>query len=95
MSWYVNPDFKGQGIIPPLHERLDDLVQAGNKPVLQNVLRRTLAMMGHKSAEIEEWIAKDEPAETLAHHCALFLKMLGYRDDVAKIEQLIAECSKE
>jgi len=95
MAFYVNRDYKGTEIIPPLFERLDDLIIVNRKDVLQNMLRWVLVQMGHDADEIDQWIAKDEPVEVLAHHLSFFLKYLDGFDykNLETVNKLITKCT--
>ena len=95
MPFYVNRAYKGMGVIPPLFERLDDLIAEGRKDVLQNMLRWVLTEMGHTQDGIGEWIEKGEPMEVLAHHLSLLLKYFEGFDykDLEMVNKLIEECT--
>jgi hypothetical protein len=98
---YVNPAFKELlRESMPLPCRLDDLVQGGERAILQNILRWVLLRLpqGFSAETIEaEWIDKGESDAVIAHHCALFLEYdNGFEHtSLEAINKLIAECTPE
>ena len=75
MTWFCNPAFKGQGVIPEPFERLDDLVQDRRKMALQNILREAFnGQTQMNESETEKFIVSFKTEEELADWCWRLLK---------------------